>query len=128
LLQAFLPLLTILIVAGVMQMPPRCRPGQPILCNDGNACTTDYCDEQMQGCASVSTPDQETAGGPDGLCRTTDDNLALFGPEGACGTTEPCLRWALPTTYLVTAVTCAGESSPGYSSAGVERTIPAACP
>ncbi len=30
--------------------------------------------------------------------------------------------------YLVTAATCAGDSSPGSSSAGVQRTLAAACP
>jgi cohesin domain-containing protein len=29
--------------------------------------------------------------------------------------------------YLVTARTCAGESSPGFNSSGVERTLPAPC-
>ena len=30
--------------------------------------------------------------------------------------------------YLVTAATCAGDSSPGFSSSGVQRILPSACP
>lgn len=63
-----------------------CLSGTPIVCNDGDPCTADHCTEPAGVCESYTTPDPETAAGPEGRCNTGDDNLALFGPDGLCGT------------------------------------------
>jgi hypothetical protein len=33
-----------------------CVPGRPVLCDDGNACTADRCDDRLQACAVTATP------------------------------------------------------------------------
>lgn len=68
--------------------PGWCMPGTPILCDDGDPCTVDYCTDPAGDCAADPTPDAETASGPDGLCDTDDDNLDLYGPDGLCGSPD----------------------------------------
>ena len=63
-----------------------CLSGSPIVCNDGNPCTSDYCVEPAGTCDAYLSPDSETAVGTDSLCNTGDDNIALFGADGVCGT------------------------------------------
>ncbi len=58
-------------------------------------------------------------------------DLACFLPGvGAAGVQDGGSVPAAGTAYfyLVTAVTCSGESSAGTDSAGVERTLPSPCP
>ncbi|MGD8376938.1 MAG: cohesin domain-containing protein, partial [Acidobacteriota bacterium] len=67
--------------------PGWCMPGTPILCDDSDPCTVDYCIEPGT-CVGDPTPDAEEAPGPDGLCDTDDDNLDLYGPDGVCGSPD----------------------------------------
>ena len=63
-----------------------CLSGSPVVCNDGNPCTADYCVEPGGTCNFDPTPDLEAAESTDDLCNTGDDNIALFGADGVCGT------------------------------------------
>ncbi len=65
-----------------------CLQGSPIVCNDGNPCTLNICQEPAGSCNFIATPDAETSAGSDGLCNTGDDNLGLFGADGDCGTMD----------------------------------------
>ncbi len=57
-----------------------CQPGQPVSCNDSNACTDDTCDP-VEGC--VNTPNQAACN--DGNACTLGDQCV----DGACVGTEP---------------------------------------
>ncbi len=59
----------------------RCRPGVPVVCDDGVACTRDQCDEAVNGC--VATPD-------DLLC---DNGVFCDGAE-IC---NPMIRSCVPS-------------------------------
>jgi hypothetical protein len=59
--------------------------GTPRPCQGSGPCRLGVCDEDRDQCVLVPAPDSETAQGPDGLCNTADDNLALFGPDRVCG-------------------------------------------
>jgi hypothetical protein len=54
---------------GVEQCVPGigCRPGEPVACSDGTACTIDACDEPTHGCRH-SLRDADGDGDPDGNC------------------------------------------------------------
>src|SRR5262249_50397319 len=49
-----------------------CRPGEPIACSDGTACTIDTCDETTDQCAHVPR-DADGDGDPDGNCPSGGD-------------------------------------------------------
>lgn len=102
--------------------PPQCRFGSPPVCNDGDACTIDYCDFGLDACASVLTSDDERAAGPDGYCSTTDDNLDLFGADVLCGTTDD-----LQGDGLCSAIdNCSAAYNPGQQDADRD-TVGDAC-
>lgn len=67
----------------------QCRPGTPLICDDGNACTDDACDPQS-GCVHTSNMDPCD---DDDTC-TTDDvctNGACLGkPPPECDDGNPC--------------------------------------
>lgn len=65
-----------------------CLPGSLSSCDDGDPCTVDRCDAALDACVNELTQDSEIAAGPDGVCATADDNIALFGADGTCGTTD----------------------------------------
>ena len=66
----------------------QCGPGVPPSCDDQNPCTADRCDLTRDACVNVPVSDSETAAGPDGICDTPDDNVALYGPDQRCGTND----------------------------------------
>ena len=49
-----------------------CRPGEPVACSDGTACTIDSCDESTQTCHHVPR-DADGDGDPDGNCEGGGD-------------------------------------------------------
>jgi hypothetical protein len=76
---------------GVEQCVPGlgCRPGEPVACSDGTACTIDACDEATHAC--THTPrDADGDGDPDGNCpgghdcNDSDPNVSSKATE-ICG-------------------------------------------
>ena len=65
-----------------------CLPGVPIVCEDGDPCTADLCDEGSGSCMNPPLPDSEHSDGPDGVCGTRDDNPDLYGVDGRCATID----------------------------------------
>lgn len=76
---------------GVEQCFPviGCRPGEPVACSDGTACTIDSCDETTKQCLHVPR-DADGDGDPDGNCpgghdcNDTDPSISSLAPE-VCG-------------------------------------------
>ena len=66
--------------------PGWCMEGTPVVCDDSDPCTSDYCVEPAGTCTFTPSGDAESAAGSDGLCDTGDDNLVLYGADGICGT------------------------------------------
>jgi hypothetical protein len=76
---------------GVEQCTPGlgCRPGEPVACSDGTACTIDSCNESTHDCAHVprdgdgdGDPDGNCPGGHD--CNDTDPTISSTATE-ICG-------------------------------------------
>ncbi len=65
-----------------------CLPGVPIVCDDGDPCTDDRCEEGAGSCVNPPLPDSEHSDGPDGVCGTRDDNPDLYGVDGRCATLD----------------------------------------
>jgi hypothetical protein len=66
-----------------------CRPGEPVACSDGTACTIDSCDEETHACQHVprdadgdGDPDGNCTGGHD--CNDTDPTVSSLAKE-ICG-------------------------------------------
>ncbi len=130
-----------------------CAPGVPVVCDDGNACTTDVCDESRRACTHTAvsgccTADAQCA--PSDACHTnarctanrcTDDPVvcpaggecatATCDPRTGCGTTSlpdgtPCDDGNVCTTNDVcTAGTCAG-TAPATAALATEALATAA--
>jgi hypothetical protein len=59
-----------------------------VICpDDGQACTMEICNEELDSC-NTPAPDDETAPGPDGSCSSPDDNPSLYGQDTVCGTAD----------------------------------------
>lgn len=67
-----------------------CAPGRPVLCDDGNACTAERCDDTTRSCVSSSTPlDGDGDGFVSARCGgdDCDDNDRTVNPRAVelCG-------------------------------------------
>lgn len=98
-----------------------CQPGEPLVCDDGNDCTTDFCDD-IVGCTVEHTT------GPcddDGDTCTDDvcgDGVCTHPDNGTCESGGPCASYCTnPVTYntshfqsgnLGTGATCHETTAP----------------
>lgn len=93
--------------------PGSCMSGTPIVCDDSDPCTADYCVDPAGTCDYFPTPDDEAAAGPDGLCDTADDNIDLYGIDGQCGTGDDTTGDGICSLLD----NCDGRSNPGQEDA-----------
>jgi hypothetical protein len=129
---------------GVEQCVPGvgCRPGAPVACSDGTACTIDACDELTHDCVH-SARDADGDGDPDGNCpgggdcNERDPNVSSLHVE-ICGDTidndcdglvdEPdCEKPAYDTCATALDVLASGQFLLSAAAAAAKKDYSATC-
>lgn len=66
-----------------------CVPGKPLVCSDGNDCTSDSCDP-VSGCVSAPLADGTTCGGGQCGSASCHDGACLPDDDSVCDDGDPC--------------------------------------
>jgi len=113
-----------------------CQPGTPLVCDDGNLCTTDSCDP-VAGClfTPVECPAGEQCDPADGICKVPpectvdadcDDGMFCNGAETCDTATGTCLPGTPPDCD--DGVACTVDTCDEVNDACVNTPDDTACP
>jgi serine protease len=98
-----------------------CQAGTPVVCDDGNECTTDSCNESLKACENIKVDDNTAC--TDGVCCSGICQIGI----AACPTAVKC--WSGTNLYLYRATDQAkkfckcAQGSYGYNSYKYNRSI-----
>src|SRR5439155_1263172 len=109
-----------------------CTPGPAPSCDDGNACTADRCDPQLDKCVSAAVPDGASCSDGDACDGkdTCEQGLCAAGTPLVCNDNNPCTAQLSDQASgcSETPVPDGASCSDGNVCSGDETCQPGTCP